>query len=46
MNKSSGAAIGGGIAAVVIAVAIAVFMFSDMSNEQESIDNSLGEDKN
>ena len=45
MNKSSGAAIGGGIAAVVIAVAIAVFMFSDMSNEQESMDNSVVDDK-
>ena len=41
MNKSSGAAIGGGIAAVVIAVAIAAFMFTGMPNEQESIDNSL-----
>ena len=42
MNKSSGIAIGGGI---VVAVAIAVFIFTDMSTEQESIDNSLVNDK-
>ena len=40
-KKSSGIAIGGGIAVVVIAVA--VFMFSGMSNEQEQM-NSLVDD--
>ena len=40
MNKTTTvAAIGGGIAAVVIAVAVAAFMFSGMSDEQESIDS-------
>ena len=36
-KKSSGIAIGGGVAAVVIAV-VAAFMFSGMSNEQEPMD--------
>ena len=40
-KKSSGIAIGGGIAVVIIAVA--VFMFSGMSNEQETM-NSLVDD--
>ena len=45
MNKQSSlAAIGGGIAAVVIAVAVAAFMFSGMSNEQGPVDNSLVDD--
>ncbi len=38
-KKSSVAVIGGGVAAVVIAVAIAAFMFSEMSNEQEPMDS-------
>ena len=46
-KKSSGIAIGGGVAAVVIAVAVVAFMFSGISNEQEPM-NSLvdGADKN
>ena len=43
-KKSSLAAIGGGVAAVVIAVAVAAFMFSGMSNEQGPVDNSLVDD--
>ena len=45
MNKSSIVAIGGGIAAVVIAVAVAAFMFSGMLNEQQPI-GSLADDAN
>ena len=45
MNNSSIAAIGGGIAAVVIAVAVAAFMFSGISNDQEIMD-SLADDAN
>ncbi len=41
-KKSSVAAIGGGVAVVVIAGA--AFMFSGMSNEQVSIDNNLVDD--
>ena len=39
MNKSSIAAIGGGIAAVAISIAVAAFMFSGMSNDQEPMDS-------
>ena len=42
-KKSSGIAIGGGVAVVVIAVAVVAFMFSGMSNEQEPM-NSLVDD--
>ena len=45
MNKSSTVAIGGGIAAVVIAVAVTAFIFSGMTNEQQSMD-SLVDDAN
>ncbi len=38
-KKSSGIAIAGGIAAVVIAVVVVTFMFSGMSNEQEPMNN-------
>ena len=36
-KKSSGIAIGGGVAAVVVAVALAAFMFPGMPNEQEQM---------
>ena len=46
MNKNSSiAVIGGGVTAVIIAVAVATVMFSGISNEQESVD-SLVDDKN
>ena len=46
MNKTSSiVAIGGGVAAVIIAVAVATVMFSGMSNDQESMD-ILVDDKN
>ena len=38
-KKSSITAIGGGVAAVVIAVAVVAFMFSEMSNEQDPVDS-------
>ena len=44
-KKSSTVAIGGGIAAVVIAVAVAAFMFSGVSNEQQPM-GSLADDAN
>ncbi|WP_316505494.1 metal ABC transporter solute-binding protein, Zn/Mn family [Nitrosopumilus sp.] len=44
-KKSSVVAIGGGVVAVVIAVAVASFMFSGISNEQEQMD-SLVDDAN
>ena len=46
-KKSSVVAIGGGVAAVVIAVAVAAFMFSGMSNDQEPMDSLVDDaDKN
>ena len=46
MNKNSSiAAIGGGIAAVAITIAIAIFMFSGMTDEQEPM-NDLVKDVN
>ena len=38
MNNSSIAAIGGGVAIVVIAIAVAAFMFTGMSDDQKSVD--------
>ena len=44
MNKNSSiAVIGGGVAAVVIAVAVAVFMFSGVTNEQEPVESLVDE---
>ena len=39
MNSSSVAVIGGGVAIVVIAIAVAAFMFTGMSDDQKSVDN-------
>ena len=43
MNNSSIVATGGGVAIVVIAIAVAAFMFSDIPNDQESVDSMIDE---
>lgn len=45
MNKNYSIAVIGGVAVVIIAVAVATVMFSGISNDQESVD-SLVDDKN